>query len=139
MPTREVVAYYRVSTKAQGMYGLGMEAQRDAVAAYAKRNDCEIVATYGEVETGRREHMRNRPELVKAVAHARRCDAVLVTARIDRLARNVPVTSQLLESGVEFVAQDLRMLRIACGLFAALLVHLEDLTGVHRTSGTNVN
>lgn len=60
MPTREVVAYYRVSTKAQGMYGLGMEAQRDAVAAYAKRNDCQIVATYGEVETGRRERLRNR-------------------------------------------------------------------------------
>lgn len=105
-PANSIVAYYRVSTETQGINGLGMEAQRRAVASYAEGRGFPIVASYQEVESGRRDHLRNRPELVKAVAHARRSSALLVIARFDRLARNVYVTSQLLESGVEFIACD---------------------------------
>ena len=101
-----IVAYYRVSTRMQGFNGLGMEAQRRSVSAYAEFRGLKIVAAYEEVESARREHLRNRPQLVRALAHARRSGAVLVIARLDRLARNVLVTSQLLESGVEFVACD---------------------------------
>ena len=103
---RDIVGYFRVSTQMQGTDGLGMDAQRSSIAAYAKTNRCRILAAYEEVETGRRGHLHNRPELRKAIAHARRASAVLVIARIDRLARNVLVTAQLLESGVEFVACD---------------------------------
>lgn len=103
---REIVAYYRVSTQAQGIFGLGMESQRRSVEAYAQENHCTIVASYSEVETGRKRTMRNRPELIRAVAHARRSGAILAIARLDRLARNVFVTAQLLETGVEFVACD---------------------------------
>lgn len=103
---KSIVAYYRVSTETQGINGLGMEAQRRAVASYAEMRGFPIVASYQEVESGRRDHLRNRPELVKAVGHARRSSALLVIARFDRLARNVYVTSQLLESDVEFVACD---------------------------------
>ena len=90
----------------QGFQGLGMEAQRRSVNAYAEFRGLEIVAAYEEVETARREHLKNRPQLVRALAHARRSGAVLVIARLDRLARNVFVTAQLLESEVEFVACD---------------------------------
>lgn len=65
-----------------------------------------ILAEYEEVETAKRETLENRPALSQAVAHAKRARAILVIARLDRLARNVLVTSQLLESGVEFVACD---------------------------------
>jgi DNA invertase Pin-like site-specific DNA recombinase len=101
-----IVAYYRVSTKTQGMHGLGMDAQRASVNAYAERTGSTIVASYAEVETARRDHLKNRPELVRALAHARRSRAVLVIARLDRLARSVFVTSQLLNAGVEFVCVD---------------------------------
>ena len=101
-----IVAYFRVSTRMQGFHGLGMEAQRRSVNAYADFRGLKIVAAYEEVESARREHLKNRPQLVCALAHARRSGAVLVIARLDRLARNVLVTSQLLESGVEFVACD---------------------------------
>ena len=104
--SRSVVAYFRVSTQLQGLDGFGMAAQRDAVSAFASRNGFPIVATYEEVETGRRDDLKNRPALVAAVAHARRSGALLVIARLDRLARSVFVTSQLLKSGVEFVACD---------------------------------
>ena len=67
-----------------------------------------IVATYEEVESNSRADLRNRPQLAAAVAHVRRSRAVLVIARLDRFARNVFVTSQLLESGIEFVACDAR-------------------------------
>ena len=106
MSSAGIVAYYRVSTKMQGFNGLGMEAQRRSVNAYAEFRGLEIVAAYEEVETARREHLKNRPQLVRALAHARRSGAVLVIARLDRLARNVFVTAQLLESGVEFIACD---------------------------------
>ena len=101
-----IIAYYRVSTRMQGFGGLGMDAQRTSVEAYSVFRGLKIVASYEEVETARREHLRNRPQLVRALAHARRSGAILVIARLDRLARNVFVTSQLLESGVEFVACD---------------------------------
>jgi len=103
---REIVAYCRVSTQEQGINGLGMAAQRAAVSRFAAAFGCIIVASYEEVETGRKDRLDNRPQLIKAVAHAKRSGALLVIARIDRLARSVLVTSQLLESGVEFVACD---------------------------------
>ena len=63
--SRSVVAYFRVSTQLQGLDGFGMAAQRDAVSAFASRNGFPIVATYEEVETGRRDDLKNRPALVR--------------------------------------------------------------------------
>ena len=83
-----------------------MAGQRDAVERFARGRTLPIVASYSEVESGRPCDSRNRAQLLKAVAHARRSRALLVIARFDRLARNGFVTAQLLESGVECVACD---------------------------------
>ena len=48
-----LVAYYRVSTQKQGRSGLGLEAQRKAVAAFASAEGFEIIAEYTEIETGK--------------------------------------------------------------------------------------
>ena len=121
---REIVAYYRVSTKMQGFDGLGMAAQRAAVERYADGVGSSIVATYEEVESSSRSDLRNRPQLAAAVAHVRRSKAVLVIARLDRLARNVFVTSQLLESGIEFVACDNpHASRLTIQILAAMAEH----------------
>jgi DNA invertase Pin-like site-specific DNA recombinase len=100
---KRIVAYYRVSTKKQGQSGLGLEGQIAAVAEFARRNGGSVVYGYTEVESGKRS---DRPELAKAVAHARRSKAQLVVAKLDRLARNVAFTSALMESGADFVACD---------------------------------
>lgn len=100
---KKVVAYYRVSTKQQGKSGLGLEGQQAAVSDYVTRDGGKLLAEYTEVETGK---SKDRPELLKAVAHAKRAKAVLVVAKLDRLARNVAFTSALMESGVDFVACD---------------------------------
>jgi DNA invertase Pin-like site-specific DNA recombinase len=100
---RHFIAYYRVSTKAQGDSGLGLEGQVAAVAAHASREGGSIVRAYQEIETGKR---ADRPELLKAIAHAKRSKATLVIAKLDRLARNVAFLANLMDSGVDFVACD---------------------------------
>lgn len=99
----KIIAYYRVSTKQQGLSGLGLEGQQSQVEDHARREASEIIRAYTEVETGKR---ADRPELQKALAHAKRSKAKLVVAKLDRLARNVAFTSALMESGVEFIACD---------------------------------
>jgi len=100
---KRLIAYYRVSTKKQEQSGLGLEAQKAAVAEYARKHGGKIIAEYVETETGK---TSDRPKLVEAVGHTRLSAATLVIAKLDRLARNVHFTSGLMESGVEFVACD---------------------------------
>ena len=99
----KLVAYVRVSTEKQEASGLGLEAQKAAIDAYARQSGGVVVANYLEVESGKRS---DRPELARAIAHARRAKAVLVVAKLDRLARNVAFLSRLMEAGVGFVACD---------------------------------
>jgi DNA invertase Pin-like site-specific DNA recombinase len=99
----EIIAHLRVSTKKQGRSGLGLEAQQAAVEAYARQIGAVIKGSYTEVETGK---LADRPELAKALAHAKRNKAQLVVAKLDRLARNMAFTSALMDSGVDFVCCD---------------------------------
>ena len=99
----KVVAYYRVSTKKQGKSGLGLEGQQASVADYVRAIGGKRIAEYVEIESGT---SKTRPELLKAIAHAKRSKARLVVARLDRLARNVAFCSALMESGVDFLACD---------------------------------
>src|SRR3954453_13853483 len=96
------VAYYRVSTDRQGQSGLGLDAQRAAVAGFAGAR--ELVAEFTEVESGRR---NDRPQLAAALELCRRQRAMLVIAKLDRLARNVAFIANLMERGVEFVGVDM--------------------------------
>ncbi len=100
----EYVAYYRVSTDKQGASGLGLDAQRAAVARHIGAASSPL-AEFTEIESGRRH--ANRPQLLAALDACRRRRATLVIARLDRLARNVAFIANLMESGVDFVAVDM--------------------------------
>lgn len=97
------VTYLRVSTDRQGKSGLGLEAQRKAVADYVE-GKFGIMAEYVEIESGKK---NDRPQLARALAEAKRTGAVLLIAKLDRLARNVAFIANLLEAGVEIAAADM--------------------------------
>lgn len=97
------VAYYRVSTAEQGRSGLGLEAQQTAVQQFVSRDQGELIASYTEVESGKR---ADRPEIAKALAHCRAMKATLIIAKLDRLARNVAFIANLMDSNVDFICVD---------------------------------
>jgi len=97
------VPYYRFSTRKQGESGLGLEAQQSCVSNYARTGQHDIIASFQEIETGKRSE---RPELAKAIARAKRAKATLVIAKLDRFARNVHFLSGLMESKVDFLCCD---------------------------------
>lgn len=113
-----VVAYYRVSTEAQGRSGLGLDAQRHAVHALCDGRGWQVVTEYTEVESGKQ---NNRPQLEAALADARRTGAKLVVAKLDRLSRNAEFTLSLRNSGVDFVCADNPDVnRLTIGLLAVI-------------------
>lgn len=93
-PPRRFVAYLRVSTEGQGRSGLGLEAQRQAVAAHVARAGGELVAEFQEVESGRK---AVRPQLAAALACCRTRRAVLLVAKLDRLSRDTRFLLGLVE------------------------------------------
>lgn len=97
METRPYIAYYRVSTDRQGRSGLGLEAQQQAVKQFLHGRG-DILDSFTEVESGKR---HDRPEIAAAIDACRKHKAVLIIAKLDRLARNVHFISGLMESGVE--------------------------------------
>lgn len=118
MATGRFISYLRVSTKRQGRSGLGIEAQRSAVASYLNGGDWQLVGEYVEHESGKR---RERPELERALAACRAHRATLVVAKLDRLARNASFLLSLRDSGVEFVAVDIpSMNRMVVGILAVV-------------------
>ncbi len=89
------VIYFRVSTDKQGQSGLGLEAQQQQVKTYLQsKPNAEVVAEYVEVDSGKKV---NRIELNKAVADAKKNKAVLLVAKLDRVARNVKLFLDLLD------------------------------------------
>ena len=48
-----IIGYIRVSTDKQGKSGLGLEAQREAIARFAAAESLEVAGEFIEVETGK--------------------------------------------------------------------------------------
>ncbi len=125
MATGKFIAYLRVSTDKQGHSGLGIEAQRKAVTDYLDGGNWQLLAEHVEVESGKRS---DRPQLTAALAHAKATGAMIVIAKLDRLARNVAFISNLMESGVEFVAVDMPMAnRLTVHVLAAVAEHEREM------------
>lgn len=100
---KQYLSYLRVSTNKQGEFGLGIEAQREAVRRYVGQAGGVLLDEQVEVESG---SVSDRPVLLQTIAECRRRKATLVVARLDRLSRSVAFLSSLMEAKVDFVAVD---------------------------------
>jgi DNA invertase Pin-like site-specific DNA recombinase len=112
--SRKFIAYYRVSTDKQGKSGLGLDAQRQAVANYLNGGDWKIIAEFTEVESGRRS---DRPRLDAALKAARLHRVPIVVSKVDRLTRSVAFLSKLLEANVDVRFADLPSIEGPTGRF----------------------
>lgn len=100
------VAYYRVSAQQQGRSGLGLEAQRAAVADYLNGGRWILIHEFTEVETGKGANaLDKRPQLRAALSLCKKRKATLVIAKLDRLARNVHFVTGLIEFGIPPLAE----------------------------------
>jgi DNA invertase Pin-like site-specific DNA recombinase len=105
---KQAVAYIRVSTAKQGRSGLGIEAQREAIARFAQVEGFEIVAEHVEVETGKgSDALDRRPQLAAALAEARRHRCAVVVAKLDRLSRDVAFIAGLMAQRGLFIVTEL--------------------------------
>jgi DNA invertase Pin-like site-specific DNA recombinase len=99
-----IIAYYRVSTQRQGRSGLGLEAQRAAVNAFAKAEGFEIAGEHVEVETAKgADALSRRPQLAAALKAAKKLKCSVVVAKLDRLSRDVAFISGLMAQRVPFI------------------------------------
>src|SRR5689334_13567453 len=83
----KAVTYIRVSSDQQGKSGLGIEAQRAAIARFTAEHGYEVVAEHVEVETGKGcDALDRRPQLAAALKRARSERCPVIVAKLDRLS-----------------------------------------------------
>src|ERR1044071_267768 len=105
---RKAIAYCRVSTERQQRSGLGIEAQRTAIAQFAQAQGTAIVAEYIEVETGKgADALDRRPQLAAALAAAKHAKCPVLVSKLDRLSRDVAFVAGLMAQRVPFVVAEL--------------------------------
>lgn len=129
---KKYIAYTRVSTSKQD---LGLDVQLEIINRFIGKTD-EVLATYTEKESGRKS---DRPELMKAIQHAKDSGSILLIAKLDRLSRNVAFISTLMDSKVQFKACDIPTAdNFTIHIFAALAEREVGLIRERTKSAMNV-
>ena len=131
------VAYYRVSTGKQGENGLGMEAQKADVERFVAQMNGKVLASFPEVESGKRDG--NRPQLHAALARAKVEGATLLIAKLDRLSRDAAFLLQLQNSGADLVAVDMPDAnKLTVGIMALIAQHEREAISARTIAALKV-
>lgn len=118
------IAYYRVSTKRQGGSGLGLDAQKEQIADYVRRNGGVITAEFTEIKSGT---SRKRDMIRQAVEMSNKEKATIIVAKLDRLARDAEYAHYIRNTAHDIVALDIPgMNKMIFGFFAAYAEYERD-------------
>lgn len=121
---KKYIAYYRVSTKRQGTSGLGLDAQKEQIADYVRRNDGVITAEFTEIKSGT---SRTREFIQQAVELSNKEKATIIVAKLDRLARDAEYAHYIRNNAHDICALDIPgMNKMIFGFFAAYAEYERD-------------
>jgi DNA invertase Pin-like site-specific DNA recombinase len=106
---KTAIAYIRVSPHGkQAKSSLGLEAQQEALARFAEAEGYSLLKTFKEIETGKgADALDRRPQLSAALQMAKKHDAPVVVAKLDRLSRDVHFISGLMQHRTPFIVAEL--------------------------------
>src|SRR5213595_745024 len=108
MHPTQLITYIRVSTSGQGRSGLGIEAQRHALAQFVQAEGYSVAREFVEIETGKgADALDRRPQLRAALAAARKLRCHVAVAKLDRLSRDVHFISGLMAHKIPFLVAEL--------------------------------
>jgi DNA invertase Pin-like site-specific DNA recombinase len=106
--TGNAVAYIRVFTGKQAKSGLGLEAQIEAIRAFAKTEGYKIAGSFEEHESGKgADALDRRPKLAAAIKAAKKAGGPVIVSKLDRLSRDVHFISGLMTHKVPFIVAEL--------------------------------
>ncbi|MBW7964139.1 recombinase family protein [Bradyrhizobium sp. BR 10261] len=97
------IAYFRVSTERQGKSGLGLAAQHRKISDFVSRAGT-LIGEFCDVQSGKDD---SRVELQRAIQLARRENAKIVIARLDRFSRRVSFIASILDQGIGLVCAEM--------------------------------
>lgn len=124
------IAYYRVSTKKQGSSGLGLQAQKNSITAWANHSaDLQKIGEFTEVESGKND---DRQMLRAAIEQCVKHDATLVIAKLDRLSRNVAflmhINEMVSKGKLKVMALDVPQFNtLSVGIMATMAQHEREV------------
>jgi len=106
-PLKPAIAYIRVSTAQQGRSGLGLDSQQKQILTFARNEHFKILTEFAEVESGKGDDASMRPQLLAALAFAKKHKCPIIVAKLDRLSRDVHFISGLMAHKVAFIVTEL--------------------------------
>ena len=128
------VVYTRVSTQAQGVSHLGLDAQVQDCTQYVAKRRGIILKIYEEIMSG--SHKSKRHIVLDAIEHARKESAVLLVARLDRLGRSQAFLTSVRQSGISIESVEHgAMSTMLFGIFAAISEHERELISTRTKAG----
>jgi DNA invertase Pin-like site-specific DNA recombinase len=106
---KSAVAYVRLSKPGKnGRPGIGLDAQKAAIVAFARAQGYDLIESFSEIETGKgADALERRPQLAAAMRLAKKHKAPIVVAKLDRLSRDVHFISGLMTHRTPFIVAEL--------------------------------
>jgi DNA invertase Pin-like site-specific DNA recombinase len=105
---KDAISYIRVSSEEQADSGLGLEEQRQRIAAYCSMKGLHLAETFEDPGIRAGMPLASRPVGSRLLAAARKSKAVVVVAKLDRLFRSVAGAANVIDDfgrrGIQLVA-----------------------------------